>query len=148
MSEETGTTDRANSLPAVSARARARERALANPAFTERVWKKGQSGNPQGAIGEWQRCRALCREHSAVAAEEIIRLFRESDDDRVRYMAAQWCYEQAWGKPREFDPNAEREPSPFDASRLTLEEREILRKALRRELDHHSREATLGEGGE
>src|SRR6516164_10259195 len=143
MSKEMST----SSLPAVSARARARERALANPAVAERVWKPGQSGNPQGAIGEWQRCRALCREHSAAAAEEIIRLFRESDDDRVRYMAAQWCYEQAWGKAQEFDPNAEREPLPFDASRLTSEERELLRKALRRELNHSSRAAILSEGG-
>jgi hypothetical protein len=112
---------------AVAARARARElreRALANPAFAERMWKPGQSGNPKGAIGEWQRCRALCREHSEAAAKEIIRLFSESQDDRVRYMAAQWTYEQAWGKPREFNPNAEPAPSTFDPSRLTLEQRQ------------------------
>jgi hypothetical protein len=143
MSKET----RTSSLPAVSARSRARDLALANPAFAERVWKPGQSGNPQGAIGEWQRCRALCREHSAAAAEEIIRLFRESDDDRVRFMAAQWCFERAWGKAQEFDPNAEREPLPFDASRLTSEERELLRKGLRRELDRPSGDAIPGEGG-
>jgi hypothetical protein len=119
---------------AVSTRARARElreRALANPAFAERVWKPGQSGNPRGAIGEWQRCRALCREHSEAAAQEIIRLFSESEDDRVRYMAAQWTYEQAWGKPREYDPNAEREPMRFDASKLTPEQRQQVREALR-----------------
>ena len=147
MSKEMDTIDQASALPAVSARARARERAFANPAFAERVWKPGQSGNPQGAIGEWQRCRALCREHSEAAAKEIIRLFNESEDDRVRYMAAQWCFERAWGKAREFDPNAEREPLPFDVTRLTPEERALLRKALRRELDYPSGDAGLGGGG-
>lgn len=114
----------------VPARTRARERALANPAFADRRWKPGQSGNPTGAIGEWQRCRRLCREHSAEAAQEIIRLFAESDDDRVRYMAAQWVYEQAWGKSREFDPATEREPASFDATKLTAEERAQVRAAL------------------
>jgi len=94
------------------------------------MWKPGQSGNPKGAIGEWQRCRALCREHSEAAAKEIIRLFSESQDDRVRYMAAQWTYEQAWGKAREFNPNAEPAPSTFDPSRLTLEQRQQMRQLL------------------
>src|SRR5215471_16682590 len=110
----------------VSARARARKRALANPAFAGRMWRPGQSGNPTGAIGEWQ----LCREHSAEAAQEIIRLFAESYDDRVRYLAAQWVYEQAWGKPRDFDPTTEREPASFDATKLTADERAQVRAAL------------------
>jgi len=133
MTKEVSTTVSANPPPAVSSRERARqlrERALANPAFAGRMWKPGQSGNPKGAIGEWQRCRALCREHSEAAAKEIIRLFSESDDDRVRYMAAQWTYEQAWGKARDFDPNAEREPSRLDFSRLTAEQRQQVRAAL------------------
>jgi len=67
---------------------------------------------------------------SEAAAQEIIRLFSESADDRVRYMAAQWTYEQAWGKARDFDPNAEREPSPLDFSRLTAEQRQQVRAAL------------------
>jgi hypothetical protein len=118
-------------LPSVSARSRARERALSNPAFAKRMWKPGQSGNPKGAIGEWQRCRALCREHSELAAREIVRLITESDDDGVRYMAAQWTYEQAWDKAREFDPNAEKEPVSFDVDKLTDEQREQLRALLR-----------------
>jgi len=133
MAKDESTTGLANPPPALSTRTRARElreRALANPAFAERMWKPGQSGNPKGAIGEWQRCRALCREHSEAAAKEIIRLFSESLDDRVRYMAAQWTYEQAWGKAREFNPNAEPTPSTFDPSRLTLEQRQQMRQLL------------------
>jgi len=49
-----------------------------------------------------QACRARCREHSEAAAKEIVRLFSESQDDRVRYMAAQWTYEQAWGKVEDY----------------------------------------------
>src|SRR5215472_12217080 len=134
MTKEVSTTVSANPPPAVSSRERARqlrERALANPAFAQRIWKPGQSGNPKGAIGEWQRCRALCRENSAAAAQEIIRLFSESEDDRVRYMAAQWTYEQAWGKPKEFDPNAEGEKrGSLDLSRFSAEQRAQLRELL------------------
>ena len=68
------------------------------PALAANVWKPGQSGNPSGRGGEYQRCLALCRENSFDAAQEIIRLSRESDDERVRYMAATWVYERAWGK--------------------------------------------------
>src|SRR5215472_16489282 len=123
MTKEVSTTVSANPPPAVSSRERARqlrERALANPAFTQRIWKPGQSGNPCGAIGEWQRCRALCRENSADAAAEIIRLYKESDDDRVRFMSAQWVYARAWGeKEPAFDPNAEPPPALFDAGKPT-----------------------------
>ena len=77
-----------------------------------------------------QACRARCREHSEAAAKEIVRLFSESQDDRVRYMAAQWTYEQAWGKAREFDPNAEPVRSTFDASRLTPEQRQHMKELL------------------
>ena len=104
---------------------------MANPAFTQRIWKPGQSGNPCGAIGEWQRCRALCRENSADAAAEIIRLYKESDDDRVRFMSAQWVYARAWGeKEPAFDPNAEPPPALFDAGKLTPQQREQVRAAL------------------
>jgi hypothetical protein len=100
-------------------------------ALREKRWQPGQSGNPSGMGGEYQRCRKLCREASASAAEEIIRLYQHSDDDRVRFMAAQWTFEQAWGKAPQYDPNADPETRPnFDVSRLTPEQRQQLRELL------------------
>lgn len=79
--------------------------------------------NPSGKSGEYQRCRQLCREASAAAAEEIFRLYQHRDDDRVRFMAAQWTFEQAWGKAPQYNPNADPEmrPNP-DVSLLTPEQ--------------------------
>jgi hypothetical protein len=100
--------------------------------MVERKWKPGQSGNPSGGGGEYHRCRALCRERSAEAAAEIIRLYQESDHDRVRYMAAQWVYEQAWGKaPPSYDPSSDPERRPdTDFSQLTPEQRDHIRQSI------------------
>jgi hypothetical protein len=97
----------------------------------EKSWQPGQSGNPSGKGGEYQRCRKLCREASASAAEEIIRLYQQSDDDRVRFMAAQWTFEQAWGKAPQYDPNADPEVRPkLDISRLAPQQQQQLRELL------------------
>jgi hypothetical protein len=82
--------------------------------------------------GDYQRCMQLCREASYDSAQEIIRLGRESDDERVRYMANTWVYERAWGKPKEFDPKSlEEENAPrFDPSKLSAEQRVKVREAL------------------
>jgi hypothetical protein len=82
-------------------------------AFRANIWKPGQSGNLSGTGGEYQRCLKLCRASSYEAAVEIVRLSKESDDDRVRYMAATWVYERAWGKPKEYDPLKEKLQSDF-----------------------------------
>lgn len=111
-------------------KAAARAQALANPAFTAHIFKPGQSGNPHGVGHEYKRCRALCKDASPDAANEIIRLFKESADDRVRYMAAQWCYEQAWGKAKEYDPLQDKEPLKYDFTQLSAEQRQQIRDAL------------------
>ncbi len=87
------------------------------------LWQPGQSGNPAGRGGDYQRCMQLCREASYESAQEIIRLGRESDDERVRYMANTWVYERAWGKAKEYDPKVE-EPTrlAFDPSKLSPEQ--------------------------
>ena len=104
------------------------------------MWKPGQSGNPGGFGGEYQRCLRLCRDASYEAAEEIIRLRRESDDDRIRYMAATWIYERAWGKPKDYDPADEPKPKRdrFDASKYTVEELEFIGEALTLMLEDRS----------
>ena len=111
----------------------ARGRATRLPAsMRAQMWKPGQSGNPGGFGGEYQRCLRLCRDASYEAAEEIIRLRRESDDDRIRYMAATWIYERAWGKPKDYDPADELKPqrARFDPSKYTLKELEQIQAAL------------------
>ena len=124
------------------------------PALRKRCWQPGQSGNPSGTGGEYQRCLTLCREASHDAAEEIIRLSKESEDERVRYMAATWVYERAWGKTREYDPSKEKAERPkFDPSRLTPAQLRQLEAALRlyvsacqmpEEMPGESRDGTAG----
>src|ERR1700751_839001 len=72
-------------------------------------FRKGFSGNPFGGnrgkhTPDYKRCRELCRVASEDSARGMIALAKESLDDRVRFMALQWVYEQAWGKAREYDP--------------------------------------------
>jgi hypothetical protein len=68
-------------------------------------WRSG-GPNPGGnsAANQYRRCQELCRDHSPESARAIIKMERETDDDRVRFTCAAWVYERAWGKPKEFDP--------------------------------------------
>ena len=102
------------------------------PALQTKRWQPGHSGNPSGKSGEYQRCLSLCREASYKSAEEIIRLRDESDDDRVRFMAATWIYERAWGKVKEFDPKQlEDNAAPrFDPSKLNPDQLAKVKEAM------------------
>jgi hypothetical protein len=57
-------------------------------------YKPGQSGNPGGRTKEFAECQRICREASREAAQTMIGLL-ESDDDRVRLMAADKILERA-----------------------------------------------------
>jgi hypothetical protein len=93
---------------------------------------KGAVHDPAGRGGEYQRCLGLCREPSYEAAEEIVRLSKQSEDERVRYMAATWICERAWRKPREFDPTRENNDRPkFNPRLYTPGELELIEQALR-----------------
>jgi hypothetical protein len=48
----------------------------------------------------------------------------QSEDERVALMAADKVYERAWGKPKDYDPNAEsvKKPPPFDPKLYTTDE--------------------------
>ena len=97
------------------------------------LWQRGQSGNPSGRGGDYQRCMQLCRDASYESAQEIICLGRESDDERVRYMANTWVYERAWGKAKEFDPESLEDASSapkFDPSKLSPDQLEFVKQAL------------------
>jgi hypothetical protein len=114
--------------PPVLARAPAR---VLPPALESRKWKPGQSGNPTGRTAAYGEAMRICREASPEAARKMVALM-DSEDPRVAYMATNTVLERAWGKPKEYDPRAEEaEPSPFDASKLTQEQRDQVRAALR-----------------
>jgi hypothetical protein len=119
------------------------------PALRNHKFKKGEVHNPAGRGGEYRRCLMLCRRASYDAAKEIIRLSRESDDDRVRYTASSWVYEYAWGKPKDYDPATEPKPERdrrWDPSKYSLEELDVIRTGLRLMLEDRSgREANRGE---
>lgn len=101
-------------------------------AFRERMWKPGQTGNTKGVVGEYTRCLSLCRANSHEAAQEVIRLAHESEDERVRYMAATWVYERAWGKGPTFDPSKEAPARPkFNPRDYSPEELDLIEAALR-----------------
>jgi hypothetical protein len=94
-------------------------------------YKKGQTGNPGGKTKQFAQCQRLCREASPEAARRLIQLIH-SEDERVALMAADKVYERAWGKPKEYDPNAEqvqREPT-FDPSLYSSAELEQLHAAV------------------
>ena len=92
---------------------------------------KGKSGNPGGRTKQFAQCQRLCREASPDAARRLIELMR-SEDVRVALMAADKVFERAWGRPKEYDPNAEtvkKQPS-FDPSLYTLEELEQMQAVM------------------
>jgi hypothetical protein len=70
----------------------------------------------------------ICREASPEAARKMVALMG-SDDHRVAYMAAEKVMERAWGKPKDFDPNAQQKP-PLNLGKLDPEALATLRKLL------------------
>jgi hypothetical protein len=101
------------------------------PALREKRWGPGQSGNPSGKGGLYHEMQRRAREFTPEATEYLIEIARDkSEDARNRIVAMSMLYDRAWGKPKDYDPNAEAAPSRFDPSRLTPEERDQVRKAL------------------
>ena len=93
---------------------------------------KGKSGNPGGRTKQFAQCQRLCREASPDAARRLIELI-QSEDERVALMAADKVFERAWGKPKEYDPNAEapKKPPPFDPSLYTTDELRQMQKVMK-----------------
>ncbi len=84
-------------------------------------------------LGPPRRSIVLCREASYAAALEIIRLSKESEDDRVRYMAGTWVYQYAWGKPKDYDQKAEefKKESPFNPRDYSPEQLNVIEQLLK-----------------
>jgi hypothetical protein len=70
-------------------------------------YKKGQTGNPGGKTKQFAQCELM-----------------HSEDERVALMAADKVFERAWGRPKEYDPNAEapKKAPPFDPKLYTTDE--------------------------
>jgi hypothetical protein len=96
------------------------------------AFKPGQTGNPGGRTKAFAEAQRICREASPEAARRMVELIR-SEDERVALMAADKVYERAWGKPKEYDPSTERDPSRsrFDPSLLSPEQLDLVEHALR-----------------
>jgi hypothetical protein len=103
------------------------------PALRAHTFKPGEIHNPAGKGGKYQECKRLCREASPSAARVIIALANDpNEDSRVRYMAAAWVHEQAWGKPKEYDPASETPAGPkFNPRDYSPEQLDVIEAALR-----------------
>jgi hypothetical protein len=97
------------------------------------MWRQGQSGNPGGVSNEFKECQAFCREKSRESAEAIARIADSTTDERLAFMAHQWIYERAWGKPKDFNPKDEPDPNKprFDPRLLSPQQLEVVQYALR-----------------
>jgi hypothetical protein len=95
-------------------------------------WKKGQSGNPHGVYGssgEYQRVRSLCAQHSEEAALGIIKLMRESDDERIQFMCMTTVMERGIGKPRDHSTE-DQARTIVNLDNLSDDERALLAKLM------------------
>lgn len=101
------------------------------PALAANLWKPGQSDNPEGFPAKYRAVIALCREASMEAAQELIRLSTQSEDDRIRLMASTWIFERAWGKPKDYDSTKEKPQTGFNPADYTPEELNQIEAALR-----------------
>ena len=68
------------------------------PAMRERMFKKGQSGNPSGRPKGDPQVKAVFKAHTLEAAQTIIKLMR-SRNDKVALQAAQEVLNRVEGKP-------------------------------------------------
>lgn len=100
------------------------------PAMIERMWKPGQSGNPNGVPSIFHTIVRMCREASPDSIRELIRLRDQSDDDRIRFMCATWLVERGFGKAKNYDPSKEKPATGFNPADYTSEQLAMLEQAL------------------
>ena len=84
---------------ALGSRSDARAGRVLSPAFLERRWKPGQSGNPSGQTAEYGEIVTLARTLSVRAIERLGELM-ESADERVAAVACNAILDRALGKPQ------------------------------------------------
>ena len=85
---------------------------------------RGRPNDRERWVKLFAEVQKIYRECSPAAAREMCRLALEAEDERVRSVCAGMVMDRAWGKPKEYDPNAEapKRAPPFDPSLYTTEE--------------------------
>ena len=85
---------------------------------------RGRPDDRERSVKLFAEVQKIYRECSPAAAREMCRLALEAEDERVRSVCAGMVMDRAWGRPREFDPNAEapKKAPPFDPSLYSVEE--------------------------
>jgi hypothetical protein len=93
---------------------------------------RGRPEDRERSIKLFAEVQKIYRECSPAAAKEMCRLALEAEDERVRSVCANWVIERAWGKPRDYDPDAEagKQKPRFDPSLYTMEELRQLYDAM------------------
>ena len=85
---------------------------------------RGRPDDRERSVKLYAEVQKIYRECSPAAAREMCRLALEAEDERVRSVCAGMVMDRAWGKPKEYDPNAEapKQAPPFDPSLYSIEE--------------------------
>src|ERR1700730_12326390 len=85
---------------------------------------RGHPDDRERSVKLFAEVQKIYRVCSPAAAKEMCRLALEAEDERVRSVCAGIVMDRAWGRPREYDPNAEeaKKAPPFDPSLYTTEE--------------------------
>src|SRR6267143_6137830 len=85
---------------------------------------RGRPDDRERSVKLFAEVQKIYRECSPAAAKEMCRLALEAEDERVRSVCAGMVMDRAWGRPQEYDPNAEapKKAPPFDPSLYTTEE--------------------------
>ena len=78
-------------------------------------------------VQRFRETQKVYRDAAPDAAREMVNLALNAEDERVRGTMASMIVERAWGRPREYDPNAEgppKQPFRLNADLFTVEELE------------------------
>src|SRR6266478_744587 len=68
---------------------------------------RGHPDDRERSVKLFAEVQKIYRECSPAAAKEMCRLALEAEDERVRSVCLGMVLERAWGRPKEYDPNAE-----------------------------------------
>ena len=103
-------------------------------ALAANLWKPGQSGNPGGKGGTYYAMMRLARQFSPEATQILIDIAKDpNEESRNKIVAIGMLYDRAWGKPRDYDPAADKEEirPRFDPSLFTREQLAQIETTLR-----------------
>ena len=95
---------------------------------------RGLPDDRERSVKLFAEVQKIYRECSPAAAREMCRLALEAEDERVHSVCAGMVMDRAWGRPKEYDPNAEtpKKSPPFDPKLYTTDELRHTTDELRR----------------